>query len=249
MENHTFLAGGSSWLNLVTYSLDWAQMIVHTVWAGPSCFASPARLGASPRHDFITPLHSWDRPCCSPLPQLHQTPADLPDHRHPSSLIGLLCLWLCSSQSPHPLSKHLLGATTCKQGAGCPEHWNERLPALEELTGIFLGWRWGWIKPSLCSGVGSDAGAVSMRGTVGAPLRAVYTLSLFLPPTLLSRIWLLRRGLMHSGPHLSHLWIPQVLTNTTHLQSPTGWYHFLYCCGLNYFSITFCIHWLVFSTG
>lgn len=49
-------------------------------------------------------------------------------------------------------------------------------------------------------------------GAVGSPPREAHTRPLFSPPTLQSaKSYSRSQGLIHSGPHLSHRWIPQVL--------------------------------------
>lgn len=44
-----------------------------------------------------------------------------------------------------------------------------------------------------------------MVGAVGTPLREAHTLPLFFPPTHLAKSYCVSQGLIHSGPHLSHL--------------------------------------------
>ena len=82
------------------------------------------------------------------------------------------------------------------------------------------------------------------RQGCGNALREAHTWPLFSPPTpQWARSYSESQDPIHSGPHLSHLWIPQVLINTTHFQSSTGWCHFSYCCWLNYF-LNYFLHML-----
>lgn len=260
-----FFGGSKNWSHLATYSQHPpqvpAQTGAHRVGRSGPPFPARGNQGVSLKHDFIVLLFSSDCLHCSPLPQyrarLWLTFKIIKTH----PVRSYASVWLlCSSQGlltqqtftgcqPHANTVLDAGNVETK---GCPPSKSSQAPfwkGMRGWRGRGLGRGWGWIRPSLYYSVGSDAGVVSAVGAVGTALREAHTLPLFFPPTQRAKSYSVSQGLIHSGPHLSHLYIPQVLINTTHFQSSPGWCHFLYCCGLNYFCFTFRIHWLFFSTG
>lgn len=77
------------------------------------------------------------------------------------------------------------------------------------------------------------------RGCGNTTEGSAHTASVLSSYTQLAKSYSVSQGLIHSGPHLSHLWIPQVLINTTHFQLSSGWCHFSCCCGLSLFLLFF----------
>lgn len=101
--------------------------------------------------------------------------------------------------------------------------------------------------------VGRDRRSGEHQGGCGNTTEgSAHTASVLSSYTLLAKSYSVSQGLIHSGPHLSHLWIPQVLINTTHFQLPSGWCHFSYCRGLSLFLWLFvyigCFSPLVYMT-
>lgn len=126
-------------------------------------------------------------------------------------------LWTLKWKAAHPQVTHkrLSGRDCVSEGRDMGEVWVDK-------TTIVLQCR-KWCRSGKHRG---GCGNTTEESTHMASVLCSYTQP---SPTLLSQ------GLIHSSPHLSHLWIPQVLINTTHFQSNSSWCHFLYCCGLNFF--------------
>ena len=150
--------------------------------------------------------------------------------------------------------------TTCQHAAGCWECEDERLPTLKELTSAFLVGR-VYLREGARGGVRVDRTIIVLRcrkwcrrgehggGCGNTTKGSAHTASVLSSYPPVSQI-LLRKSRSYSFwptplPSLSS----SSSINTTHFQSSTGWCHFLYCCWLNFFFITFCIRWQLFSTG